>query len=423
MSGFRKSTKTITLNFTMQSYKVCTFPHQTELTPMANEHHRKFLLLFAIIIISLNLRPAITGVGPLIGEIRLDTGLSNSLLGMLTTLPVLAFGFFSVLTPLLTRRIGTEGTMTFAMFILTAGILMRVVPAHSALFFGTLLLGIGIALGNVLMPGIIKKEFPARVGVLTGTYSAMFGIGAAIASGISVPLSEGAGLGWRWALGVWAFASCIALLVWLPQMKSNLPVVNRKQFREALRQLGRSKLAWMVALFVGLQSLTYYTLIAWLPEILIERSMSPANAGWMLAYMQAVGVLGTFLIPAWASKRARQRLPVLIIVIPELISIIGLMAAPLSTAWVWVTLIGFCLGGSFGLALLFIVLRSRDSDSANELSGMSQSIGYTIGATGPVIFGGLFDLAGNWLVPLMFLFLVALLKTWSGWRAGDRQYV
>jgi MFS transporter, CP family, cyanate transporter len=390
---------------------------------MSAEKQRKVLLLTVIIIISLNLRPAITSVGPLIGEIRLDTGLSNSLLGMLTTLPVLAFGLFSVMTPLFTRKFGTEGTMLLALFLLTAGIMMRVIPLHPALFLGTLILGAGIALGNVLLPGIIKKQFPERVGVLTGTYSAMFGLGAAIASGISVPLSEGAGLGWRWALAVWGMASFIALMAWLPQMKMNLPVVNRKSFREALRHLGQSKLAWMVAVFVGLQSLTYYTLITWLPEILIGRNMSPTDAGYMLALMQGVGVLSTFAIPAWASGRKRQRLPVFVIVIPELVALIGLMVGPVSLAWIWVTMIGFCLGGSFGLALLFIVIRSRDSNSANELSGMSQSVGYSIAATGPVIFGGLFDLAGNWLVPLGFLFLIALLKIWSGWTAGKDEFV
>lgn len=390
---------------------------------MTVEKRNKLLLLIVIIIISLNLRPAITSVGPLIGEIRLDTGLSNTLLGLLTTLPVLAFGLFSVLTPLFTRKLGTEGTMSVALLLLTGGILMRVIPLHTTLFLGTLILGAGIALGNVLLPGIIKKQFPKKAGVLTGTYSAMFGLGAAIASGISVPLSQGADFGWRWALGVWAIASFIALLVWLPQMKKNFPVITRKSFRESLRHLGQSKLAWMVAVFVGLQSLTYYTLITWLPEILIERNMSPAEAGWMLALMQGVGVLSTFAIPAWASGRKRQRLPVFVIVIPELIALIGLMIGPLSLAWLWVTMIGFCLGGSFGLALLFIVLRSRDSNSANELSGMSQSVGYSIAATGPVIFGGLFDLAGNWLVPLVFLFLIALLKILSGWVAGNDEFV
>ena len=390
---------------------------------MTAERTRKILLFLVIILISLNLRPAITGVGPLVGEIRLDTGLSNSVIGLLTTIPVLAFGFFSVLTPLFTRKIGTEGTMSFALFILSAGIFLRILPSHAALFIGTGILGIGIALGNVLLPGIIKKQYPKRAGFLTGAYSAMFGAGAAIASGVSVPLSEGAGLGWRWALGVWGIASLIALIAWLPQMKINLPTVRRKSFRESLRHLGTTKLAWMVAAFMGLQSLTYYTLITWLPEILIDRGMNPSDAGWMLAFMQAMGVLGTFVIPGWASRRTRQRLPVVIIVVLELISLIGLMIPTLTFAAVWSGLIGFCLGGSFGLALLFIVYRSRDSDSANELSGMSQSVGYTIAATGPFIFGGLFDLFDDWLLPVVFLICIAFIKLYAGWYAGRNEFV
>ncbi|MCC5941194.1 MAG: MFS transporter [Balneolaceae bacterium] len=390
---------------------------------MPDEQRRKLFLLLAIILISLNLRPAITGVGPLIGEIRLDTGLSSSALGLLTTLPVLAFGIFSVLTSLFTRKLGTEGTMTFALLLLTAGILFRIVPSHWVLFLGTGLLGIGIALGNVLMPGIVKREFPARVGVITGVYSATFGVGAAIASGISVPLSEGAGFGWRWALGIWAILSFMALIAWLPQLRSNLPVISRKGFRESLQQLGRSKLAWMVSLFMGVQSFTFYTLITWLPELLIDRGMSASEAGWMLALMQGVGVIGTFLIPAWCSTRDSQRVPVLILVLLELVSLGGLMIPSASFVGLWVSIMGFCLGGSFGLALLFIILRTRDTGTANELSGMSQSVGYTFAATGPVLFGALFDWTGAWLLPIILLVVIAILKLISGWYAGDQVYV
>ncbi len=390
---------------------------------MPNEHHRKLFLLLALILISLNLRPAITGVGPLIGEIRLDTGLSNSALGLLTTLPVLAFGLFSVLTSLFTRKIGTEGTMAFALMLLTTGILLRVIPSHWVLFVGTGLLGIGIALGNVLMPGIVKREFPTRIGLITGIYSATFGVGAAIASGVSVPLSEGVGFGWRWALGLWALLSFTALIVWLPQLRANLPVINRKGFRESLKQLGKSNLAWMVSLFMGVQSLTFYTLIAWLPELLVDRGMSSSEAGWMLALMQGVGVISTFLIPAWCAKRNSQRFPVLILVALELISLAGLMIPTISLTGLWVSIMGFCLGGSFGLALLFIILRTRDANAANELSGMSQSVGYTFAATGPVLFGALFDVTGTWLYPIIFLVFIALLKLLSGWYAGDDVYV
>lgn len=377
----------------------------------------------AIAIIALNLRPSISGVGPLISEIRLDTGLSNTLLGMLTTLPVLAFGIFSVLTPLFTRRLGTEGTMAFALVILTAGILLRVIPDLFALYLGTLILGIGIALGNVLLPGIVKKKFPKKFGLVTGIYSSMLGIGAAIAAGISVPLSENAGLGWRWSLGAWAILSFIAFLAWFPQLSENIPAVARRNLRSSIKELGKSRIAWMVAIFVGLQSLTFYTIIAWLPEILQERGMNASTAGWMLAMVQGTGVIGTFVFPAWASNRQRQRLPVVILVLIEMVSLAGLMIPTLYLTPLLVSILGFSLGGSFGMALLFIGMRTRGTDSANELSGMAQSVGYTLAATGPALFGGIYDLSQNWLIPLIFLFLIAFAKLATGWRAGYNEFV
>lgn len=391
---------------------------------MSSVRKKKYLLIFVIILISLNLRPSITAVGPLVAEIRMDTGLSSSLIGLLTTLPVLAFGIFSVLTPLFTRKMGTEGTMAFALFILTAGILMRAIPAHSALFGGTLILGIGIALGNVLLPGIVKKQFPNRAGLLTGIYSSMLGVGATVASGISVPLSKGAGLEWRWTLASWGILSVLALLAWAPQLKMNMPVITKKSFRASIRDLGTSKLAWHVAVFVGLQSLTFYTLTAWLPEILVDRGMTPTHAGWMLSMLHGVGVIGTFMTPYLVAGKPTQQKSVLWIVIFELISLLGLIfVLPFWWVVLFCSVLGFCLGGSFGLALLFILLRSRDSDSANELSGMSQSIGYTIAAVGPVLFGALFDLSLNWTIPMLFLLAIAILKFWSGWEAGKDRYV
>jgi MFS transporter, CP family, cyanate transporter len=402
---------------------ICTFNTSSDLNDMATEKRQKIILLLAVILISINLRPAITAVGPLVPEIRLDTGMPNYAIGLLTTLPVLSFGIFSVFTPLLTRKIGTEGTMAFALILISGGIFLRVHPAILTLFGGTILLGIGIALGNVLLPGIIKKQFPSNVGLLTGLYSAMFGVGAAIASGISVPLSEDLGLGWRWSLGTWGFLALIAVICWLPQMRTNLPVTMRKGFRESLRQLGSSKLAWYVSLFMGVQSLSFYTLIAWLPEILTERGLTASEAGWQLALMQGVGILSTLLFPAWASRLKHQQLPVLVLVLFEIIALIGLSFPTLTLVGLWVSLMGFALGGSFGLALLLIVLRSRDSTSANELSGMSQSVGYTLAATGPVLFGAFFDLFNSWLLPLGFLFVIALLKLWSGFEAGKDQFV
>jgi MFS transporter, CP family, cyanate transporter len=392
---------------------------------MSPGKNSKLFLIAAIAVIAINLRPPITGVGPLIYEIRDDTGLSNTLLGMLTTLPVLAFGVFSVLTPLFTRKFGTEGTMAFALVLLTAGTLFRVIPTSFALFLGTIVLGIGIALGNVLMPGIAKKKFPKRFGMVTGIYAAMFGVGSALASGISVPLSEGLDFGWRWALGAWAGFSFLALLIWIPQLKENQPVIARNNLRSSLKYLAASKSAWYVAIFMGMQALTFYAITAWLPEILIDRGMSPVRAGWLLSLLQFMGVIGTFIFPAWASNLSQQRNPILLLLLFEMICLAGLIMQSASYLMViiFVSVLGISVGGSFGMALLFIGLRTRDTDAANELSGMAQSVGYTLAATGPTLLGGLHDLARNWTIPLIFLLLISLLKLWSGWGAAKNRFV
>ncbi len=379
---------------------------------------QKSLLIAGIVLIALNLRPALAGVGPLISSIRQDTGLSNTLLGLLTTLPLLAFGVFSTLTSLFTKRFGIEGTLAGAMLLLTGGSLIRVIPAVGPLFFGTLLIGIAIAMGNVLLPGIVKRDFPEKTGVMTSVYSSVMGVGAALAAGISVPMAEGLGLGWRWSLGSWALVSLMALLVWLPQLKNQTIPENNRSLKRSLKDLGRSPLAWQVALFMGLQSLTFYVILAWLPEILQGRGIKPDYAGWMLALSQGMGVLGSVVIPTWAGRLNDQRKIVWLLTAMEAISLLGLMFSnPLLTP-LWVSAIGFTLGGYFGLALLFIVLRTTDTETATELSGMAQSIGYLLASVGPALFGFLHDFTHSWLVPLLFLAVVMLVKLPMGLGAG-----
>lgn len=384
-----------------------------------NSTWQNVLLIGGILLIALNLRPALAGVGPLIGAIRESTGLSNTMLGLLTTLPLLAFGVLSTLTPLFTRKFGIEGTLAFAMALLTGGLFLRIVPTNLALFGGTLLVGIAIALGNVLLPSIVKRDFPNRTGIMTSVYSSMLGLGATIAAGISVPLAFNLNWGWHWALGAWGFVAAFALIIWLPQLKDITLPRHKKHFVTALRDLGSKRKAWQVALFMGLQSLAFYVILAWLPEILQDRGLDANTAGWLLSLSQGMGVLGTIFIPTWAERLDDQRSIVWILLILEIISLSGLMLQDLFLAGLWVSLIGFSLGASFGLALLFIVLRTVDAETATELSGMAQSIGYLLAAVGPTLFGALHDLTGAWLVPLLFLFLIAAIKLWMGLGAAQ----
>jgi CP family cyanate transporter-like MFS transporter len=309
------------------------------------------------------------------------------------------------------------------MGLLSGGILLRVVAANWALFAGTLLLGIAIAFGNVLLPSIVKRDFPNHTGIMTSVYSSMLGLGATLAAGISVPLADDFALGWRWSLGAWAALSVLALIVWLPQLKNLTVQKQKRSFRKAMKNLGSSKTAWQVALFMGLQSLAFYVILAWLPEILQDRGLSPSNAGWMLSLSQAMGVVGTIFIPVWAEKVSDQRKLVWMLVICEIGSLAGLMLPDATLAWLWASLIGFSLGGSFGLALLFIVLRSTDSETATELSGMAQSIGYLLAAVGPTLFGAMHDFTHAWFIPLLFLLVVVVLKLIFGLGAAKPQAV
>ena len=382
-----------------------------------------YLLIVGIIFIALNLRPALASVGPLIEEIRESTGLSNTLLGLLTTLPLIAFGVVSTLTPLFTKRFGIGGTLLGAMILLTIGIAMRYFQSIPALYLGTFLLGIAIALGNVLLPSLTKRNFSENSGFITSMYSSLMSVGAALAAGLSVPLSGNLNLGWRGSLVVWGLLSCIAIFVWMPQVGKLKKNTNNRSFAVAMKKMVKSKLAWKIALFMGLQSMVFYTILAWLPVILQSRGYDAAFAGWMLSLSQATGIIGSLVIPYLAGKQKNQRGIVVVLVLLELVSLTGLLFPQFGLVALWVSILGIALGGTFGLALLFLVLRSHDTESATELSGMAQSIGYLVAATGPMLFGGIFDLTGNWDYAIMVLFVIAFIKLYMGLGAGKAEKV
>lgn len=380
---------------------------------------RRWLLVLGIVLVALNLRPALASVGPVVPELRADTGLSNTAVGLLTTLPLLAFGCLSILAALVGRRVGVERALAGALVLVAAGTALRGAAPVVALYVGTGLLGIGVALGNVLLPALAKREFPRHSGPITSLYSSMMGLGATAAAGLSVPL---AGLlGWRGALAVWTFPALLALLVWAPQLRRESPVrVGRPTTPGALR---RSPLAWQIAFYMGLQSLSFYVVIAWLPDLLQGRGFDEAAAGWLLALSQATGILGTAVIPLWAGRRADQRAIVWTLGLLELAGLAGLLFMGTAWAWLWVALLGFILGGTFGLALTLLVLRAADAESTAALSGLAQSVGYLVAATGPTLFGLLHDLTAGWTVPLLFLVGILVAKVASGLPAGRPRVV
>lgn len=381
---------------------------------------RRWLLIAGIILVALNLRPALASVGPVVPDLRADTGLSNTAVGLLTTLPLLAFGCLSIVAALVGRRVGVERALAGALLLVAGGTALRGAPPVAALYVGTGLLGIGVAFGNVLLPALAKREFARHSGPITSLYSSMMGVGATAAAGLSVPLAGF--LGWRGALAIWVVPALVALVVWAPQLRRRAPVrgAGRPTTPGALR---RSPLAWQIALYMGLQSLSFYVVIAWLPDLLQARGLTEAAAGWLLALSQATGILGTALIPLWAGRREDQRGIVWTLGVLELAGLAGLLFMGTAWAGLWVALLGFILGGTFGLALTFLVLRAADAESAAALSGLAQSVGYLIAATGPTLFGLLHDLTEGWTVPLLFLVAVLAGKVASGIPAGRPRVV
>ena len=363
-------------------------------------------------------------MAPLIGQIRADTGISNGVAGLLTTLPLLAFGLLSPIAPRVARRFGMERVLLVSLLVLTAGILLRWAAAVAALFLGTIILGAAIALANVLLPGLVKREFPEHAGLMTSVYSTSLGISAALAAGVSVPLARLDGIGWRGALAVWALPALLAAVAWLPQLGcSDRPADPSAGSSPGVKDLWRSSLAWQVTLFMGLQSLSYYVTLTWLPEILQAEGMSAALAGWMLGLSQAVAIVTMFLAPMIAERRPSQRGVVAVAVGVSGAGALGLLVAGSTASTVWVVLLGLGQGATFSLPLTFFALRAPDPGHAAALSGMAQSVGYLLAAGGPFLFGVLRDATGSWEVPLALLLAITVCLMIAGLGAARDAHV
>ena len=385
---------------------------------------RGVLLVVGIVLLAVNLRPALTGLTPLIGQIRADTGISYGVAGLLTALPLLAMGLLSPIASLLAHRFGMERVLLASMLVLAAGILLRSAGAVTALFLGTAVLGAAIAIGNVLLPGLVKREFPERVGLMTSTYSTALAVSAAIAAGASFPLADQVGIGWRASLGSWALLALVAAVAWLPQMRSARPTNASPADSQGVNGPWRSALAWQVTLFMGLQSLGYYVVLTWLPEILQEQAgISASLAGWMLALAQAVGIASIFLAPVLAGMRPSQHGVVTGAVALTGAGALGLLVAAETATTLWVVLLGLGQGACFSLALTFFALRAPDSGHAAALSGMAQTVGYLLAAVGPFLFGLLRDTTHAWTVPLALLFAVAVCLLLTGLGAARDAHV
>jgi CP family cyanate transporter-like MFS transporter len=385
---------------------------------------RGLLLVLAIVLLAANLRPALTSVAPLIGQIRTDTGVSNGVAGLLTGLPLLAFAVLSPIAPRLARRFDMERVLLASLLVLAVGILLRSAGVVAALFLGTAILGAAIAVGNVLLPSLVKREFPERTGLMTSTYTTALAVSAAIAAGASFPIAYQVDIGWRGSLALWALLALVAAVAWFPQIRSADPANASTGTSRGVTGLWGSVLAWQVTLFMGLQSLGYYVVLTWLPEILQEEvGVSAAQAGWMLALAQVVVVPAMFIAPVLADRRPSQYSVVVVAVTLTGVGTLGLLVAASTATVLWIVLLGLGQGACFSLALTFFALRAPDSEHAAALSGMAQSVGYLLAAGGPFLFGLLRDATHAWTAPLTLLVAVTVCLLITGLGAARDAHV
>lgn len=387
------------------------------------KHREKggILVFIGIILLASTLRGPITSVGPLVPAIRDSLGVSNTVVGAISTVPLLAFALVSPFAPKLANRIGIEKTIFLSLIILAIGIITRSISGVVLLFIGTALIGIAIAFGNVLLPGFTKMSFPFKVGIMTGIYSVSMNVFGALATGISVPMSEIKGIGWQGSLGAWVLLVGIALIIWYLQTKKPLTasefVRNEAQKKN---NMWMSFTAWQVTIFMGIQSLMFYTALAWLPEILQLYGYSSNEAGWIVSLMIFSTIPFMFFIPVVADQLKNQVILGVLTGLSFILGVLGLLYGSYSYVAIYTILIGVGCGSGFSLTMMFFSLRTKDGFEAAELSGMAQSFGYLLAATGPVLFGGIHDLTNSWTAPLMMLLILSIITTFAGALAGRR---
>ncbi|MDF1741045.1 MAG: MFS transporter [Verrucomicrobiales bacterium] len=381
---------------------------------------RHVLLISGLLLIAVNLRPAITGIAPLAERMQGD-GLSAQAVGMQTTIPLVLFGLAGLFVGALGNRFGFARALGAGLVILSAGCFLRpwdFTGTGLERIVGSILIGIGIAFGNVLLPGLVKSRFPNHVGSMTSLYSTAMNLGAMFGIALAVPLANSLSGGWRGSLNAWGFTALIPLLIWLPQLLQKPRVHTEGNPFAGIIKLLRSARAWQVTALMGLQSLLFYSSVAWLPTILQVRGMSEAAASAWPAAMQLSGCAASIIIPTLAGRARSQTGWTVACAAMSVLGIAGILWLPLFWVGGATILMGLGLNAGFGVCLLLIALRSSSAETAGYLSSMAQTVGYLVAAPFPWFISWLSTTTDSWMIGYGFLLIPAVFVGVAGALAG-----
>ncbi|MDK9844611.1 MAG: CynX/NimT family MFS transporter [Staphylococcus equorum] len=385
-------------------------------------------VIIAIVFIASTLRAPLTSVGPVIEEIKQVMEIDNSVAGILTTIPLIIFAIVSPLVSKVTSRLTMSRTIFYSTILLIVALFLRIAGDFNLFIIGTLLLGIAIAFGNVVLPSYVKWYFPMQIGLATGIYSGTMNFTAGLGGGLSFPLSEISPIGFRLSLSFWIIFGVIALLLWIPKARTGAKLeqatVDQSKLKTSKKvNIVKSKLAWMVALTMGFQSMVFYTMVAWVPSILIDRGLEPTTAGYLLMLNQFSQVPMTFIFPIVAFKLKDQRILVVIITILFLIGFSLFFTQSLVLLIIGIVIAGLAMGACFSLCMTFFSIRANTSEGSISLSGFGQSVGYLIAAIGPFLIGYLYDATGSWNSGVVALIIMSILIFIFGYPAAKNKVV
>lgn len=406
---------------------------------------RRRLVVVGLLLAALNLRPAVTSLGPLLKEVRDDLGMSGTVAGLLTSMPAACFAVFGLTAPRLARRFGPGAVVCTGLAAIATGLALRPFAGGTVAFLCASALGLaGIAVSNILMPVIVKSWFPDRVGSMTGLYSMGLSLGTASAAAVTVPMTDALGGSWRAGLGVWAALAGVAMLPWLflardrthrpsgpgqaaapgtpatlnePATPNEPAAPGTQAAPEPAARITRSPTAWAMAVFFGLQSTAAYITMGWMPQIFRDAGVSASTSGVLLAVIMAMGVPLAFVLPRAAARLRNQGVLAVALGVCGIIGYAGLWLAPVGGAWLWAVLLGVA-NCAFPLALTMISMRARTSAGVVRLSAFAQSTGYLLSIPGPLLVGTLYQHSGGWGAPLALMAGLMVPQIVAGLLAG-----